>query len=64
MENRLETNLKIYELLGDFILDHPDLRFNQILWILNIVNKEDRFYETPEETLRKVKDILYHAEEE
>ena len=54
--NNEDINMKIYEELGDFLLSHPELRFIQVLWILGIVNDEDRFYERSEETLRKLKE--------
>lgn len=57
-KSKQETNLKIYEILGDFILTYPELRFNQILWILDIVSNEDRFYEPSEVTLEKVRKHL------
>ena len=57
-KSKQETNLKIYEILGDFILTYPELRFIQLLWIMGIVNKEDRFYEPSEVTLEKVRKYL------
>lgn len=57
-KSKQETNLKIYEILGDFILTYPELRFIQLLWCMGIVNKEDRFYEPSEVTLEKVRKYL------
>lgn len=57
-KSKQETNLKIYEILGDFLLTYPELRFVQALWCLGIVNKEDRFYEPSEVTLEKVRKYL------
>lgn len=43
-----------YEVL-DYIMDNPDLRFIQALWALGIVDGNDRFYESSEKTLQKLK---------
>ena len=53
-----EVNMKIYELLGDFLLTYPELRFIQALWAIGIVDREDRFYEPSEVTLEKIKKRL------
>ena len=52
--NRQKCNLEILEELKKFLEKHPDMRFIQALWALNIVDKEDRFYEEPEITLKKI----------
>lgn len=33
---------------------HPQLRYIQNLWALNIIDNEDRFYEEPYDTLRRI----------
>lgn len=53
--NRLDNNLKIHEIVGDYLIDHPELRYIQALWALGIISREDRFYEEPNETLDKIK---------
>lgn len=65
VKERQLNNLRIVQKLYDYVLDNPDLRFIQALWALGIINRkkdsfelEDRFYEEPEETLRKIKEIL------
>lgn len=49
-------NLEILEEVKKFLEKQSDMRFIQALWALNIVDKEDRFYEEPEITLAKVKE--------
>lgn len=53
--DRSKYNLEILEEVKKFLEKQPDMRFIQALWALNIVDKEDRFYEEPEITLAKVK---------
>ena len=52
--NRYENNIKILEILNKFLNKNKDLRFIQALWSLNIIDKEDRFYEESKETLSKI----------
>ena len=52
--DRYENNIKILEILNKFLNKNKDLRFIQALWSLNIIDKEDRFYEESEETLSKI----------
>ena len=60
MNKRQEYNLKILQKLFCLIMNEPDLRFIQALWVLGIIdrNKEiqinDRFYEEPEDTFKRV----------
>ena len=57
MNNRLEYNLEILDLLRDFLKNNPEIRFIQALWILNIISKEDRFYEESKETLKNLRNL-------
>lgn len=58
--NRLKANEKILKILEQYINEHPDMRFIQILWALDIINMEnewlieDRFHEESEKTLEKL----------
>ena len=54
--DRQKYNLEILEKVKNFLTQHPDMRFIQALWALNIIDKEDRFYEESEITLTKVKE--------
>jgi len=58
MINRKKYNFTILKKLEEFLKGHPDFRFIQALWALNIVDREDRFYEEPDKTLDKVKKSL------
>ena len=55
---RQKCNLEILGKLESFLKEHPDFRFIQALWALNIVDKEDRFYEEPGKTLDKVNNAI------
>lgn len=54
MEEQQLANEALLHLLSSYLKKHPELRFIQALWNLNIVNKEDRFYENSPQTLMKV----------
>lgn len=57
--NRLKANLKILATLDRIVSDFPQLRFQQILYIYNIVEDgEDKFYEESEETLKKLRNEI------
>lgn len=62
MKNRLRYNLEILEEIVSYTMEHPELRFVQILWSLNVINRDtdgnlmDRFYEEPDVTLLRVKE--------
>lgn len=64
MKKREEYNLKILNILESFLKEHPDFRFIQALWALNIVNRNennqiiDRFYEESNITLDKIKNAF------
>ena len=51
--NRLEYNLQCIDILKSFIVDHPDLRIEQIISMLD--GKKDRFYEESDKTLYRWK---------
>ena len=62
MNKRQEYNLKILQRLFVLIMDEPDLRFIQALWVLKLIDQDssfnikDRFYEEPEETLKRIEE--------
>ena len=54
---RLTENREIGEIIVKAISRFPELRFNQILHGLKIVNPEgDTFYDEPEEVLKRIKE--------
>lgn len=61
IEKRQIYNRKILELVSVMIEKHPELRFCQILWALEIINKQengeiiDNFYEESYETFSRIK---------
>lgn len=60
VDRRHKDNLAIIRRLSEIIDNHPELRFQQILYLYNMVeNGEDKFYEESSETLSKLnKNIL------
>lgn len=69
--NRQEANKKILEIVTSEVENNSDLRFIQILWKLGIIDSKkfedekmfyvevlDRFYEEPEETLKRIYNSL------
>jgi hypothetical protein len=54
--NRQEANRKILRILSDTIKQHPDWRFHQILFNLDIsLTGVDQYYEESKDTLERVK---------
>lgn len=51
---RQEINREIIKQISEFNEEHPDLRFDQILWILGIENGQDNFYRESQATLDDV----------
>ena len=49
-------NKKILDLITKFLSDHPYLRFNQLIYIINETN--DYFNEEPQVTLQRIKEKL------
>lgn len=54
--NRKKYNKEILEVIFKMIDLYPDLRFRQILGILQL--DSDGFYEEPEETYKHIKEII------
>ena len=56
MDNdRQKYNREILRTVSNFMELHPEMRFQQILWALNIIEKDtDKFYEEPDITLKKL----------
>ena len=53
---RLSKNFEIINLLSEYLMKHPNLRFSQLMW--NLDDGKDHFYEEPEETLKRYKKWL------
>lgn len=61
VRNRQNSNEAIIKILADTVKKYPDLRFGQILYILDIIRQDksgniiDIFSEEPDDTLRRIK---------
>lgn len=62
--NRLKKNLEILDKLSQYLEENPSIRFGQALSNLNLATHRDEdvrlldiFYEEPEETLTKMRDL-------
>ena len=53
---RLSKNIEILNLLSEYLMKHPNIRFSQLMWCLD--EGEDHFHEEPEVTLRRYKKWL------
>lgn len=47
-----KINQEIIKTISDFLEENPEIRFTQMLHILNLINSE--FMEKPQDTLRKI----------
>jgi hypothetical protein len=62
ISKRQETNMKILNMLRDYLNTYPDIRFSQALFNLGIVRMDEKscniidpFYEEPVDVLERVK---------
>ena len=55
IQQRQTANLEIISLLSNIVEKHPELRFCQILTILNL--DKDKFYEESVDTLKELKKL-------
>ena len=55
IQQRQIANLEIISLLNNIVEKHPELRFCQILEILNL--NKDKFYEESVDTLKELKKL-------
>lgn len=55
---RYENNKQILEILKNNIEENKNLRFVQILWMLNIVDNTDRFPEEPWITIKRINNTI------
>ena len=61
LKSRYKDNLAIIRRLAEIIDNYPELRFQQILYIYNIVeNGENKFYEESSETLSKLNKNIFN----
>jgi hypothetical protein len=51
----------------NYVINNPDIRFIQALWNVNIIDRvensdnaiRDRFFEEPNETLKRMRKVMY-----
>ena len=61
ISKRKSANEEILSILKDYLEHHPEIRFVQALWNLNIMRVNDNyiivddFYEEPTDTLKRIK---------
>ena len=60
MNSREKDNLGCLKLLTSYLTRHSELRFIQALWALGVVDREDRFYEEPSVTLKRMQEMDNH----
>lgn len=57
--NRLESNIKILDIVKQLACMFPDMRFNQLLINTQVVLEgKDQFYEEPEKTLDRLRNYI------
>lgn len=61
IELRKEANEILNSVIDVIIQEHPSLRYTQILWILGIIDNQDRFYEEPAYTIERCYDRIIKA---
>lgn len=55
---RLESNIKLLDIIKSEAYKYPDMRFHQLLWAIGATIEGDRFYEESEVTLDRVQSVL------
>ena len=56
--NRLESNLKILNIVKQLAYEFQDMRFNQLLMNISIIQSRDQFYEESEKTLNRLRNYI------
>ena len=57
--NRLESNVKILDIIKQLAYMFPDMRFNQLLINTQVIlEDEDQFYEESEKTLDRLRNYI------
>lgn len=55
---RLEANIKILDITKQFVLMFPDMRFMQLLMVIDAVINTDQFNEESSVTLERIKNKI------
>lgn len=68
---RQRYNFYIMNELMNYLINNSDIRFIQALWNINIIDRvensnniiKDRFFEEPNETLKRIRKVMYAERE-
>ena len=62
MMTRLESNIKILNITKQLVYMFPDMRFIQLLTIVDVILGTDQFYEESEVTLNRIKEKIEYQQ--
>ena len=59
---RLEANIKILKIVKQLAYEFPDMRFIQLLTVVDAILGTDQFYEESEVTLKRIKEKIEYQQ--
>ena len=59
---RLEANIKILNIVEQLVHEFPDMRFIQLLTVVDAILGTDQFYEESEVTLNRIKEKIEYQQ--
>ena len=62
MMTRLEANIKILNIVEQLVHEFPDMRFIQLLTVVDAILGTDQFYEESEVTLNRIKEKIEYQQ--
>ena len=62
MMTRLETNIKILNIVEQLVHEFPYMRFIQLLTVVDAILGTDQFYEESEVTLNRIKEKIEYQQ--
>lgn len=62
MMTRLESNIKILNIVEQLVHEFPDMRFIQLLTTVDAILGTDQFYEESEVTLNRIKEKIEYQQ--
>ena len=60
---RLEANIKILKIVKQLAYEFPDMRFIQLLTVVDAILSTDQFYEESDVTLERIKKRIEYQQE-
>lgn len=60
---RLESNIKILKIVKQLAYEFPDMRFIQLLTVVDAILGTDQFYEESDVTLERIKKRIKYQQE-